>query len=208
VEEGPGAACAPVGIEAVTPGLPASAGVSAELGLGAPPAGLGPAEHPTSQKQARKMDIIDRYEEITVSYRLTNQKDPAKTLRLSVEAWYGLLELAETHGWNPVGTGLPPWWSSENGLHGFDLAAQDNWNGDYITGEGGLVMLEDALNLADALERAFWAFEPQFTRLVTELYPDFLRLYQGKFQPGIGAIAVAAEFCRSGAFWIERTRYC
>jgi hypothetical protein len=155
------------------------------------------------------MDIIDRYEEITVTYRLTNQRDPAKTLRLSVEAWYGLLELAETHGWNPVGTGLPPWWSSSgNGSNGFNLAAQDNWNGDYVTGEGGLVMLEDALNLADALERAFWEFEPQFSRVLTEILPDFLRPRQDRFLPGIGAIALTAEFCRSGAFWIERKRCC
>lgn len=142
-----------------------------------------------------------------MSFRLTNQNDPEKTLSLSVEAWYGLLELAEAHGWNPMGTGLPPWWSSNgNGSHGFDLHAQDSWNGDYISGDGGVVMLDDALNLADALERAFWEYEPKFTRVMYEVFPTYFARTQERFLPGIGVIALAADFCRCGAFVIERCR--
>ena len=146
---------------------------------------------------------MDRYKEVTVSFRLTNQNNPEKRLYLSVEAWYGMLELAEAHGWTPIGTGLPPWWGGGGGSNGFNLQAQDNWNGDYISGDGGLVMLEDALNLADALERAFWEYEPRFTRPVFEVIQDYFRPRE-RLLPGIGAIALTADFCRCGAFWIER----
>ncbi len=56
------------------------------------------------------------------------------------------LELAQCHGWRPLGTRLA----------GADGATHLNalWLGTYLTNDGQTVLAEDALNLAQALENA------------------------------------------------------
>lgn len=139
-----------------------------------------------------------------MSFRLSNQNDPNVNLRISNQAWFGILELAEAHGWNPMGTILPGWWYEVQAiLAGYSPDDMDVWEGSYTGRAGRLVMLEDALNLADALERAFLEYEPEFTHMIPEAPPAGMVVALDQSRPSIGALAAVADLCRSGAFWIE-----
>ncbi len=116
-------------------------------------------------------------------------------------AWSGILDLAEAYGWNPYGVIVPGQWQAlelEFSAYFADLAPGWGNNGD----EGGLVVLEDALNMADALERAFLAYEPAYEPTSMFLF----NLYDTKSlaRPGIGVILAVIDFCRYGAFLINR----
>jgi hypothetical protein len=88
-------------------------------------------------------------------------------------------------------------------LSGAAIDSPLEWEtGSYTSGAAGYVMLEDALNLADALERAFIGYDPQ---------PEPAWSYDGAEwngahhnHLGVGVILLLAEFCRGGEFWIER----
>ncbi len=139
---------------------------------------------------------------------LHNQRNPQVTLILTHSTWLGVLDLAVAYGWNSLGAVLPGHWVSiESSL------------GDYLPGyltEGDdersagrpvtprLVLLEDALNLADALEAAFIDYEPRRLRATTLLYA--IEDPAVDLRPSIGAIKETLEFCRQGAFWIELYR--
>jgi len=132
---------------------------------------------------------------------LRNQRNPKLHLILTVETWVGLLDLAVAYKWNALGTVLPGYWHSlEYSLGDYlpeELDAQNS------TGEtpARLVVVDDALNLADSLDQAFLDYEPRRLRGTTLLYsiedPAVDR------RPSIGAISETSSFCRSGAFWIE-----
>jgi hypothetical protein len=139
-----------------------------------------------------------------VSYRLVNQKDPGKRLSLSTSAWYISLESAENSGWNPMGAA--PEWPNESEPVSLDQYwyIQDLDTQAYISGDGSTVLLEDALNLADALDRVFLTFEPQRVDWsYAEYYNDFFSRTP-KLQPSIGTVKILANFCRQGAFRILR----
>ena len=129
-----------------------------------------------------------------MSLRLKNQQDPKKTLGLNKETWSQMLELAEEYGWNPLGTVQPDRVSGEPDPAGYDPSSWSDGSS-----AGRLVLFEDALNLADALERAFLEHEPE------TVPQDSLPALPGRTNhpPGIGVILAALEFCRDGAFWIE-----
>lgn len=121
---------------------------------------------------------------------------------MSKAAWYDILDLAEAYGWNPLGTVPDEWYSHALDLHGDSFDEQDRW---YTNSDGArLVLLEDALNLADALERAFLADEPPGSSYSPENTPPGRADPLSRLQPGIGAISAVLDFCRLGAFWIER----
>ena len=134
-----------------------------------------------------------------MSFRLRNQRDPQQTLRLNILTWYGILEMAEAHGWNPMGAVLPEW--SEPGLawpaYDFEDPEINYW-------DERLVLLEDALNLADALENAYQAYEP--------IHLPSLRYYAvfngnselDRAYIGLGALERTIQFCQLGAFYIEK----
>jgi hypothetical protein len=128
-----------------------------------------------------------------VIYRLTNERETGKTIGLSPAAWFGILDLAEVYGWRPMGTVHPQWWLGRNG--------QQECCGSYTGPEARLVMWEDALNLAEALEQAFLEYEPRpnghSPRGMTAA-PVALEL------PSIGAILGVADLCRQGDFCIEQ----
>lgn len=136
-----------------------------------------------------------------MSLRLRNDNNPKKTLGMSREAWCRILELAEDFGWNPVGTILPAWYQVEPDFSGYD---PHSWNGANVTGDGRLVLLEDALNLADALERAFLEYEPERTPVTAEISVTGRVELVTQLQPSLGAITAVVDFSRQGAFWIER----
>ena len=132
---------------------------------------------------------------------LRNQRNPKLHLILTAETWVGILDLAIAYKWNALGTVLPGYW------HSLEYSL-----GDYLPEEldaqvvtenvaARLVILEDALNLADALEQAFLDYEPRRLSASTLLFaiedPAVDR------RPSIGAIAETGAFCRLGAFWIE-----
>ena len=135
-------------------------------------------------------------------YQLRNDKYPDNSIHLTQETWYGILDLAEEYGWNPMGAVLPGQFSNyELTSAGYYLGTPLNlyWNGG--SDDGRLVIIEDALNLADALDRAFMEYEPV---RVPASYFVFEPLDQAFPQrPSIGALSAVIEICRSGAFWIE-----
>lgn len=142
-----------------------------------------------------------------MSLRLRNQKDPQKTLSMSCAAWFSLLEMAEEYGWNPMGTALPdPWPDVEPSIFGFDIYDALPWQGGYTAEDGGLVILEDALNLGDALERAFLSYEPELEP--AHIFAD--HFFAGpndrgrSRQHGVGVLNEVMNFCWQGAFWIEK----
>jgi hypothetical protein len=135
-----------------------------------------------------------------VSYRLKNQNDPCVIVRMNNWTWFGLLELAEKYGWNPMGTIHP------NGfeLAGFHAGHPDEWRGDYWSADRRLVLLEDALNLADALDEAFLDYEPRRLPSLHSFWLNNEFEVNHRRQPGIGAIKIVVDFCQSGAFFVEK----
>ena len=135
--------------------------------------------------------------------RLRNQKNPQLTLSLTSEAWFGVLDLAEAYDWNPMGTVQPGYWVDlDRDLYGYAPEGLRKLVPSEVLIENRLVLLEDALNLADALERAFLDYEP--VRLPVDYFlfdsdDPVIRL-----RPSIGAISAVMDFCLCGAFWIER----
>jgi hypothetical protein len=117
-------------------------------------------------------------------------------------AWFSILDLAEQHGWRPYGAVQAEWLWSSAGLP-VHREGHDLMTGDYAYEQGRLVMLEDALNLGDALERAFLAYEPERLPSYTDM-TMFAAFDPGPFgKPGIGVLLEIADLCQSGAFWIE-----
>jgi hypothetical protein len=137
-----------------------------------------------------------------VVFRLINNNDPEITLSLTSETWYGILDLAEQYGWNPRGTVNPERLDDlEASLAGYYLGGMAESNGKGRSIESRLVVLEDALNLAEALDQAFLEYEP--LRVPTTFYLfEPVGLFVSR-RPSIGAIDALEGFCRSGAFWIE-----
>ncbi len=139
-----------------------------------------------------------------LSYRLVNQNNPEKTLGINRQTWYGILDLAEEHGWNPMGTVQPEWQAEAGDFYDpWAYERQPGLNGSYTEDPVSLVLFEDALNFADALENAFSVYEPEWTWLYCfEDNPFTLPARQ--FKPSIGAISLVMDFCREGTFYIER----
>jgi hypothetical protein len=141
-------------------------------------------------------------------YRLRNQSDPEYILNITSDTWYRILDLAESYGWNPssalsndhygdpsfalAGTflGIP--------LGGYEHRSNGHGNGN---DSGKLVMLEDALNLADALDQAFMEYEP--ARVPASFFLFAPENPKQDLPPAIGTLSLLIDFCRSGAFWIE-----
>jgi hypothetical protein len=137
-----------------------------------------------------------------VPFRLVNENNPDLTLSLTSDTWYEILDLAEVYGWNPLGTALRGKWDNfEAALAGYYPDPPLRMNGGREI-EGRLVLLEDALNLADALDDAFMEYEPR-------RFPASFFLFEPidggiDLRVSIGALQAVADFCRYGSFWIER----
>lgn len=135
--------------------------------------------------------------------RLSSQIEPTKELILTDATWHALLDLAEDYGWNPFGPVLPHQWDMlELDISGY--APGDPLFGELEESETGrrLVVLDDAINMADALERAFIDYQPQ--RVPASFYlfaPDV-----EDARPSLGALSETLEICQLGAFWIEEYR--
>jgi len=147
-----------------------------------------------------------------VSYQLINKSNPEKVLEIKNWAWYRLLDMAEAHGWIPMGTVM------EDRLYGqflsgdgyrprqmpFDDLLFDDFLESGYTGQSvRLVLIEDALNLGDALERAYIDYQP--IRSIEHLGTYYPGVYEtaNSYIPGIGVIDVVSNFCFEGAFYIK-----
>jgi hypothetical protein len=132
--------------------------------------------------------------------RLNSQNNPTKVLILTDATWFGLLDLAEEYGWNPFGPILPGQWHAlDPDLGGYDPSDLLYGMPDEDRLGRRLVILDDALNLADALEKALVDYEPLSV-------PASFYIFAPKTEdelPGLGAINETIEICRLGAFWIE-----
>lgn len=138
-------------------------------------------------------------------FTLRNQRCPTRILNLTGTAWYGLLDLADLYGWNPLGYSLMDGWQDlDIPWDGYDNQPTPTGLVERAAGEGRLVILEDALNLVDALEQAFFEYEPLRVPAWYYLFEpenEYLRN-----RPSIGAITEVIDFCRLGAFWVEPFR--
>ena len=112
------------------------------------------------------------------------------------ESWTKVLSLAIFYGWQPMGTRVP----SMTEIHGFDV---DYWDGTYLTNDGQIVVEEDALSLALALEKSLDDI-PDFN---LEYYPlDLNKITPFEFFAGAekGQLVDFIKFCRLGSFLILR----
>jgi hypothetical protein len=165
-----------------------------------------------------------------LAVRIRNHDQPYKTLGLSTPAWREILKLALKHGWQPMGSVPPEAPSTDFGFTGIyarnweDEAA---WQEDatvyhpaamlvsylpFLPEDGyshleaiRLVLLEDALNFADALDKAYQAYEP------VRVPASFFLFEPGDpalgRRPSLGALAAALEVCSQGSFSIEPWRF-
>jgi hypothetical protein len=140
-----------------------------------------------------------------MSFRLSNQNHPNQALCMSNSAWFDIISLAEDYGWNPMGTVHEEWTLGlVGGFPEINLDIPDFWSSSYTGEDGSLVLLDDALNLADALERAFIESDPQPSLDYLPGYVDGWDQTNDSLRAGIGVILVVKDFCYNGAFWIER----
>jgi hypothetical protein len=128
------------------------------------------------------------------------------TLTLTTETWFRVLELAEEYGWRPVGTALLGVWDRpELSPAGSFLGRPLGVSPDHSFGERRLMVWEDALSLAEALERAFMTSEP--VRLPVSYFLFGSKAIEQHLPPSVGALLGVIDICRLGPFWIERYHY-
>ena len=135
-----------------------------------------------------------------MAFQLRNEVDPGETVIITQSTWYGLVDLAFDHGWNPVGAVMPEnWYDFPAGIYRYGVEETGNWYDE--AQNSGLVMIEDALNLGDALEKAFIAYEPVYMPASYFLFNG-----EGVSRPSIGALLAVCDLCHKGAFKIEEYR--
>lgn len=142
---------------------------------------------------------------MAVKFRLSNDGPSKRTVTISDEAWYSILDLAEFYGWNPMGTVLPEWLHGSLPAVGWGWQSPEEWElweGSYTDEEKRLVLFEDALNLSDALERAFLD-DRQLAPVELEVTQSGRVIPFSRSRPAVGVLVAVIEISREGAFWIE-----
>ncbi len=134
-----------------------------------------------------------------MSFRLVNENDPRRALSMNSQTWHNILNLAEEYGWNPMGAIPPAEWYEQAGYH---LASPER--GSYAPYDHSLILFEDALNLADALERAFLDYEPEHVPAWSELALRTEFDPADETSPALGAVMLTIDFCQLGAFTVEK----
>ena|SRR6266508_775168 len=128
-------------------------------------------------------------------YHLSSQSAIARQ-KFSAESWTKVLSLGMFYGWQPMGTRVP----SITELHGL---IDEYWDGTYLTNDGQIVVAEDALLLAVALEKSLDDI-PDFN---LEVYPpDLSKITPFEYFAGDEKQQLAdfIKFCRLGSFLILR----
>jgi len=130
---------------------------------------------------------------------MQNDRNPNKVLCLATTAWSGILDTALEYGWNPLGA-VP------SNLGAFatifpEISMESYFPGNHHEQIDRLVILEDALNLGDALERAFKDYEPLWMPAsYLRFEPDDTYL---RDRPAVGTLLAVVDFCYLGAFAIR-----
>jgi hypothetical protein len=138
----------------------------------------------------------------TVIYRLKNQAEPERSLYLTGETWYNLIDLAELYGWTSIGmVSQDRWLDPPLPQAGYLLGAPLYTVSQEMEQEGLWILTEDALNLADALEQAFLEYEPRRVPDSYYLFKPTDRSLENRLS--LGAITETIQFCRLGAFLVE-----
>jgi hypothetical protein len=148
---------------------------------------------------------LDAYDQVLrriwLLYCLTNERDPRRVLYLTAETWDGIVTLAEAFGWFPVNDAiLGTHFTAKIPLAGYYLDIPLSRAEDFGS-ERSLVVTEDALNLAEALERAFLAYEPSFMPVHYWFFSE--REVEKNLPPAIGAIDAVINLSRLGSFWLS-----
>ena len=139
-----------------------------------------------------------------MSIRLSIQNEKLHTLRMTDGAWFDILDLAEQYGWNPMGAVDPNWAQLSAGFFGGDgYSWEDPAAASYTSGASSLVLFEDALNLADALEQAFIEYDPSPSSQYLPGYTNDWGEYNDGLRAGIGVLLALTDFCRHGAFHVD-----
>jgi len=128
-------------------------------------------------------------------YHLSSQSAISRQ-KFSRESWTRVLSLGMFYGWQPLGTRAP----SITELHGLNT---EDWDGTYLTNDGQIVVMEDALRLAMALERSLDDI-PDFNLKIYPLDPARVNLFEyfaGDKKP---QLVDFIEFCKLGSFLILR----
>jgi hypothetical protein len=128
-------------------------------------------------------------------YHLSSQSAIARQ-KFSRDSWSRVLSLALFYGWQPMGTRVP----SMTEIHGFDAEA---WDGTYLTNDGQIVLAEDALSLAIALEKSLDDI-PDFN--LDDHSPDLSKINPFEYFAGDEKPQLVdfIQFCRLGSFLILR----
>ena len=138
-----------------------------------------------------------------MAYRLKNHLDPNQMLGLTHNTWLDIVSLAKEYGWTPYGVIMPGQFQ-EHESSGTYLGVRLQVLEEEFISDSRLVVLEDALNLADALDRAFQEYEP--IRLPADYFYFTRAQLERLLPPSVGAIMSVLELSRLGAFWIEPFR--
>ena len=129
-------------------------------------------------------------------YHLSSQLAISRQ-KFSRESWTRVLSLGMFYGWQPMGTRVP----SMTEIHGFH--ADEAWDGTYLTNDGQIVVAEDALSLAIALEKSLDDI-PDFN---LEVHPtDLSKINPFQYFAGDEKqhLVDFIRFCRLGSFLILR----
>jgi hypothetical protein len=116
---------------------------------------------------------------------------PQREFRFNMTGWPSVLQMAESHGWMPLGTKRPQ-----------EPFGDSRWGGSYYTNDGQIVTPEDAAALGDALTRALPDLQQEPTALqgdVVDEDPDEVHAWRGNRQ----RVADFIAFCREGGFEIS-----
>ena len=139
-----------------------------------------------------------------MSFLLCNHNDHTRRIGLSNFTWYGILQMAEDNGWIPMGTVNDHQSVISDPAPLVFMELPDWLPGEYWDDETRLVLFEDALNLADALEIALTQYKPQFLPCLS-VFALQDSLFNGSgSQPSIGALRLIADFCLLGSFSIVK----
>lgn len=141
---------------------------------------------------------------ILVSFLLCRYNNQTQRIGLSTQTWYGILQMAEENGWIPMGT------VNDHEAEIIDPASlayielPELLPGEYWAEETRLVLIEDALNLADALDAALHQYRPHFLPCLAVYALQDSLLNSNGSQPSIGALQLVADFCAMGSFYIQK----
>lgn len=128
-------------------------------------------------------------------YHLSSQAAISRQ-KFTRESWTRVLSLAMFYGWQPMGTRVP----SMTELHGFDV---DDWDGTYLTNDGQIVVAEDSLSLAMALEKSLDDV-PDFNVDNDSLDPSRINPFEYFAGDEKGQLVDFIRFCKLGSFLILR----